>query len=81
MAIEHRLSDALQMRIDKDTYNNTIIEIEFKFIRYRLKLDDEEKTRKLVKLMLDSLKKQQRVVQPPDKLPSFYNSKESESPL
>lgn len=74
MALQHRVSDAVNMRIDTEQSTNTpVIEIEFKFIRYRLVVDDTEKAEKLYELLTMVLSKGGEA--PKRDLPAFYKKK------
>lgn len=80
MALQHRLSDAVTMRIDRDLQTgHPVIEIEFRYIRYRLVADDDGATRKLrdlINLILSPAKGEKEKVT----LPSFYRDKRSMQP-
>lgn len=51
MALEHRLSDAIKMHLDTDSNANPVLEITFKYIRYRLTIDDMDKLEKMNELL------------------------------
>lgn len=51
MALQHRISDALKMWADHDTQGMPVVDMEFKFIRYRLVVDDINNARRLVGLL------------------------------
>jgi hypothetical protein len=71
MALQHKLSDAISIKIEENENSSKSIEIEFKYIRYKLLLDDFEKTEELIKL-LNELRMEpiNRVDEP--KMPKFY---------
>lgn len=48
MALVHRVSDVINMRIDKDAKGYPVIELELRFIRYRLVIDDQKKGERLL---------------------------------
>jgi len=78
MALQHRLSDAVSMRLDREHQtNNPIIEIEFRFIRYRLVVDDKasaEKLRDLLNMtMAPAMEKKEAV-----ELPKFYRNRKGD---
>ena len=70
-AIQHKISDTVRMHIDREG-KHPVIEIEFRFIRYRLMIDDIKWSKELLKLIDEVSKpelqqKGEKVV-----LPSFY---------
>lgn len=71
MALQHKLSDAVSIDLDENDNSHKVIEIEFKFIRYRLVLDDFEKTEQLLKILQQVKIQPHNIVDPP-KFPTFY---------
>lgn len=68
----NKLSDAVAMRIDKDP--NTpwpVVEIEFRFVRYRLVIDNRENAEKLINL-IDMVMRPDEKVSENQPLPHFY---------
>jgi len=76
IALSHKISDAVTMRIDKDQAGFSVIEIEFKFIRYRLTIDDMRNGEKLSGLLSLILRSREKGEIDDGRLPSFYKSKE-----
>lgn len=80
MALQHRLSDAVAMRIDHDPQTgHAVIEIEFRYVRYRLVTDDDGATKKLrdlINLILSPVKGEQEKIS----YPRFYKDKRSIEP-
>jgi len=72
MALQHRISDANQVRIDVDPNGTPVIEIEFKFIRYRLMIDDKKKAEKLLAVLESILSQDDHEVEGPAAMPNFY---------
>lgn len=70
MALQHKLSDAVSIELDEND-SSKVIEIEFKFIRYRLVLDDFEKSEQLLKILQEAKIQPHNVVETPS-LPKFY---------
>jgi len=72
IALQHRLTDALNMKIEHDpSLNKPVVAIEFKFVHYRLVIYDNDKAELLMKLIRDSLEPDEKKVDRP-KLPKFY---------
>lgn len=71
MALIHRLSDAIALRIDRDAQGHPVIELEFRFIRYRLIIDDKKKGEKL-RSLLDIILKPTEVAAGRPMMPKFY---------
>lgn len=60
------------MKVEQDVLlHKPVISIEFKFVHYRLVIDDNEKAELLMKLIRDSLEPEEKKVDRP-KLPKFY---------
>jgi len=76
MALQHKLSDAINLRIDYDG-KQSVIEIEFKFVRYRIVIDDVDKGNKLLDLLQLVLQTQSMTsTLQSNKLPDFYRKKQ-----
>ena len=73
MALNHQISDAVNMRIDADPQGNPVLELEFKFLRYRIAIDDKEKGLKLFELL--KLVLSTGGEEPDKRMPSFYKKK------
>ena len=76
MALIHHVSDAINMRIEKDGQGWPVIEIEFKFVRYRLVIDDQVKGQKLKDLIDTVLNPASRTKTEKQGLPQFYKDVE-----
>lgn len=74
MPLQHKLSEAMTMRLDVDTSGTPVLEIEFKFIRYRLTLDDEEKISQMQDL-LKLVKPKQKNIKGEVTMPRFYGGR------
>ena len=74
MALVHKISDANSIRIDVDPKGNKVIEIEFKFIRYRMTIDNKEKAEKL-KVVLDNILSEDKQEVEAPAMPKFYKKK------
>jgi len=72
MALIHRISDAIHLHTDTDKSGNPVIEIEFRFVRYMLVIDDKTKAEKLFELLKQVLSK--GGVEPKKDLPPFYKT-------
>ena len=60
------------MKLEQDLLlHKPVVSIEFKFVHYRLVVDDTEKAELLIKLIRDSLEPEDEKVDKP-KLPKFY---------
>ena len=71
--LQYKLSDAVTMHIDRDPSNFPVIEIEFKFVRYRLVIDDEQKASELQQLILEILSNKPKPKTEEVRLPQFYS--------
>lgn len=74
MPFEYRLSNLVDASVQEDINGMKVIELEFRFARYRLVLDDKEKTQKLMEMFLGKIvwpKEEQEKA--PVKMPKFYN--------
>lgn len=69
--VQHRISEAMRMAIDHHE-GFPVVEIEFKFFRYRLIIDDKENGEKLQKMLVEILKDQKEMKGDEIQLPKFY---------
>lgn len=76
-AIQHKISDTVKMHID-DSGKHPVVEIEFRFIRYRLMIDDLKWTKELLKLIDEVSKPEMKKKGEKPTLPRFYKSKGGE---
>lgn len=76
MALQHKIGDAVNMRIDSE-HGVPVIEIQFKFVRYRLVMDNEQWGWKLQELIEMTLNRGKRVVEDTRKMPTFYKNAKS----
>jgi len=76
IALQHKLSDAIRMHnATSEKTNQPMIEIEFKFVRYQLIVDDVEVGKKLLELLKTAVEiPQDQQVKGP-KMPVFYKNK------
>lgn len=73
IAFQYKLSDLVEMWISEEG-GVKIIELEFKFARYRLFLDDEAKTKAFMELLMGKIIWPEKEVKekPKVKMPHFY---------
>ena len=71
-ALTHKVSDAIHMRIDKDVKGWPVIEIEFKFVHYRLVIDNQKTGEKLQELLGIILNPKSRTDAEQIERPKFY---------
>jgi hypothetical protein len=73
---EYKLSEMINASVQEAIDGTKVIELEFRFARYRLVLDDPEKTQKLMELFLGKIVwPDKEEVQADTKLPRFYRNK------
>lgn len=72
MALTHAVSDIIHVKLDKTKQGFPVIEMEFKFVRYRLVIDDQAKGEQIKKLLDDILDPAARVKGEKLELPKFY---------
>jgi hypothetical protein len=77
LAIQHKVSDANKMRIDYEG-RYPVIEIEFRFIRYRLVIDDVQWATELAGLLQQTLKPSPAVKGERPRLPKLYKDKKDD---
>jgi hypothetical protein len=71
--LQYRISDVVHMRIDEDEHDGSpVIEMEFKFVRYRLVLDDPIHTEELRKMIAEILLTKPKEPGEKVELPKFY---------
>jgi len=70
----YRMSDLVEMWISEEQ-GVKIIELEFKFARYRLFLDDEEKTKAFIEMLMGKIVWPEKEVAEKTKvkMPTFYH--------
>lgn len=71
MAFELSLSKAVDMESRIDEAGHTELSIQFKYVRFVMKLDDKIKKDKLVELITGSVKKKKKPDEPV-KMPKLY---------
>jgi hypothetical protein len=74
MPLKYKISDAINMFIDSDA-NNPLVEIEFKFVRYQLILDDPVKAAQLATLIREILSKKPQPKGEEMRMPKFYSKR------
>ncbi len=72
MALTHNISDTISIKLDKDKRGFPVIEMEFKFVRYRLVVDDQAKGETIKKLLEEVLNPASRSKSEKVPLPKFY---------
>jgi hypothetical protein len=72
IALSHKLSDAGTIRLDAGPDGKPVVEIEFRFVRYRLVIDDDEKALEVVKQIMRAVKEKPGEKREKVKLPDFY---------
>ena len=76
MALSQKLSDVVDMRIDVDQpTGRPVVEIEFRFVRYRLVVDDQSQAERLLKLVKLAMDETVAAASEKPKLPRFYLGK------
>jgi hypothetical protein len=76
MALSQKLSDVIDMRIDVDQpTGRPVVEIEFRFVRYRLVVDDQSQAERLMKLVKLAMDETVAAASEKPKLPRFYLGK------
>ena len=79
MAMTNKLSEVVKTFIDKELGKFPVIEIEFKFMRYRLTIDNIEVAEKIKELMQEAIDAQVKPEKKEVTLPKFYKDYESKS--
>lgn len=72
-AFEYDISKAIDIATERDEAGKTIIRIDFRYVTFRLKLDDKLKTEKLVELLTGEVIKKEEPKKDV-KLPRLYKS-------
>jgi len=72
MALTHSVSDIIHIKLDKNKQGFPVIEMEFKFVRYRLVIDDQKKGQEIKDLLEEILNPAERVQGEKNELPQFY---------
>jgi hypothetical protein len=73
MSFDYDISKAIDIELDKDESNNPIIRLEFRYVTFKLKLDDKIKTQRLLEMLTGTVipkKKAKKEVT----LPKMYKS-------
>ena len=78
MALQHNIADANQMRMDVEK-GNPVIEIQFRFVRYRLVIDDDKWGWKLHELIEQALKTSSGQPAEDTKMPKFYKNSDGDT--
>ena len=73
IAFEYSISQAIDIKVTKDELNHSVIEIQFKYVRFLLKLDDKIKTEKLLVLLGESFKRKEYYKEEV-KIPKLYKT-------
>jgi hypothetical protein len=72
MALTHNVSDTIHIKLEKNKQGYPVIEMEFKFVRYRLVVDDQKKGEKIKKLLDEILDPAAREPSEKMEIPKFY---------
>lgn len=72
MALQHRISDAVHMHVEHDPKGFPVIEIEFKYVRYRLVIDHKTNAEKLIELIQQNIGLDKERIKEAPELPKFY---------
>lgn len=72
MALTHQVSEIIHIKLDKNKQGYPVIEMEFKFIRYRLVIDDQKKGQEIKDLLEEILNPAERIKSEKIPLPNFY---------
>jgi hypothetical protein len=73
-ALAYKISDAISMKVE-DAGGVPVVEIEFKFIRYRMLIDDEVKSKQLIQMIQDALAFNVDKAPEPVKIPNLFMRK------
>ena len=71
-ALTHQVSEIIHIKLDKNKQGYPVIEMEFKFIRYRLVIDDQKKGEEIKELLEEILNPAERIQGEKIPLPNFY---------
>lgn len=74
MGFDYAISKAIDITVEKDDAKNTIIRLDFRYVTFRLKLDDKVKTEKLLEILTGNVIKKQDDKKDV-KIPRMYKSK------
>lgn len=80
MAMTNKLSEVVKTFIDKEPGKFPVVEIEFKFMRYRLTIDNIDIAEKLKELIQEAIDAQVKPEKKEVKLPKFYKDYDVERP-
>ncbi|MBR9701163.1 hypothetical protein GOV11_04830 [Candidatus Woesearchaeota archaeon] len=72
LAFEYSLSKAIDIRVSKDTLGTAILTLEFKYVRFVLKLDDKDKFEQMVCALTGKPIKKNNVKVDKVNLPKMY---------
>lgn len=79
MALSHKISDTVKMHIDW-SLKHPVVEIEFRFIRYRLTLDDVKWARELATLINKASEPKLEKADKKQALPRLYKDTKGGAP-
>ena len=80
MPMIQRLSDIVEMRITKNERSQQVLEIQSRFIKLQLVVDDLQKAKQLEALIKEVANPVLQQKGETQKLPRFYKNKKSEEP-
>jgi len=72
IALTHNVSDTIHIKLEKNKQGYPVIEMEFKFVRYRLVVDDQKKGEKIKELLDEILNPASREEGERMEIPKFY---------
>ena len=72
IALTHNVSDTIHIKLEKNKQGYPVIEMEFKFVRYRLVVDDQKKGEKIKELLDEILNPDSREEGERMEIPKFY---------
>lgn len=71
MAFEHYISKAVDIELTKDELGNDVLELQFKYVRFVLHLDDKIKADK-IRDLLGATMREEETEKEPVKMPKMY---------
>jgi len=74
VSFEYEISKAIDISVEKDDAHNTILRIDFRYVTFKLKLDDKIKTEKLLEILTGNVIEKQDEKKEV-KIPRMYKSK------
>lgn len=69
--LQHKISETISIKEDKDENGLPVLELTMRFVRYRLVIDHPERTKEIIDILTKTIKKQTNV-KGPVTMPKFY---------